>query len=56
MSAGSCQHLSLQTLALYFLRFKHMSVHGKEEERWEAVLYFLFMLHVKLGIHGSYRL
>lgn len=33
-----------------------MSVHGKEEERWEPVLYFLFMLHVKLGIHVSYGL
>lgn len=32
-----------------------MSVHGKEE-RWEAVLYFLFIVHVKLGIYMSYRL
>lgn len=56
MSAGSCQHLSLQTFALYFLFFKHMSVHAKEEKRWEDVLHLLFIPHVKLWIHTSYRL
>lgn len=54
MSAGSCQHLSLQTLALYFLTFKHIPVPGKEEVG--DVLYFLFIPHVKLWIHMSYRL
>lgn len=36
--------------------YKHMPVHRKEEKRWEDVLYFLFMPHVKLWIHISYRL
>lgn len=51
MSAGSCQHLSLQSVALHFLRFKYMSVHGKEEKRQEDVLYFVFIPYVKLRIH-----
>lgn len=44
------------TLALYFLCFKCMSLHGNEEMEWEDVLYFLFTLHVKPWVHTSYRL
>lgn len=46
MAAGSCQHLSLQTLALY-LHFKHMSVPGKEAK--------LLIPHIKLWTHTTYR-
>lgn len=39
MSAGSCQHLSLQSLALCFLRFKHMSAWQRRKEVGRCALF-----------------